>query len=56
MKLYEYLQTEYIEAGAAVSDKLAVLQAVTRLAKRNPILKEVTEDPILRGLKQREDL
>jgi len=56
MKLYEYLQTECIEASAAVSDKFAVLQAITRLAKRNPILKEVTEDQILRGLKQREDL
>jgi mannitol/fructose-specific phosphotransferase system IIA component (Ntr-type) len=56
MNLIHVLRRECIEAGAAPADKPAALAALAALAKRSPVLDQVDEGHILRGLSDREAL
>jgi len=56
MKLHEALREECIRAGVDVPDKAATLRAVARCAKESPILADVDEQEIVRGLEEREEL
>ncbi len=52
----QYLYEECIQYGSDASDKPALLKEIARLAKRSPILSEVSEEVILQGLMNREQL
>ena len=56
MKLIDVLRKECIVAGARFSDKAEVLREVVQAAKKNPILKDVSDKEILAGLEERESL
>ncbi len=56
MNLADFLYEECIQCGADVSDKNSVLKAIATLAKNSPLLRQVNEDTIFQGLKEREDL
>ncbi|MFO7906971.1 MAG: PTS sugar transporter subunit IIA [Planctomycetota bacterium] len=56
MRLFNALGLETIAAKAKLADKDEGLREVVRLAKASPLLKDVPEEAILEGLKQREVL
>ena len=55
-KLINVLQNECVFAGAQLSDKAQALRKIVQVAKKNPILKNVSDDEILAGLQERESL
>lgn len=54
MNVLEVVRPECAAAGLALGSKRDALQAVTRLAKANPLLSGVSEDEIVRALSDRE--
>jgi PTS system nitrogen regulatory IIA component len=56
MNLSEYLREECIQWGVQAPDKPSVLKAIAGLAKNCSVLKNVSEDDILKGLMEREKL
>ncbi len=56
MKLIDVLRKECVVAGAQLSDKAEALGEIVQVAKKSPILKEVSEQEILVGLEEREKL
>jgi PTS system nitrogen regulatory IIA component len=56
MNLIEVLRSECVEAQAHLSSKTEVLSCIARLAKKSPILNQLTEEAILKGLTDREEL
>lgn len=56
MKLIDVLRKECVVAGAQLSDKAEALGEIIQVAKRSPILKDVSEQEILVGLEEREKL
>jgi len=56
VKLYDALREECILAGVDLSDKAEALREVVRCAKQSPVLSEVDEQAMLRGLEEREAL
>ncbi len=56
MKLFDLLCPECIAACLDLANKEAALQKIVQLAKKSAILKDVEEEQILQGLKQREEL
>jgi len=56
MKLIDVLRKECVVAGAQLSDKAEALDEIVQVAKKSPILKDVSEQEILVGLEEREKL
>ena len=56
MKLVDVLRKECVVVGAKLNDKAATLREIARVAKLSPIIKDVNEEEILRGLQERESL
>lgn len=56
MKLIDVLRKECVVASAQFSDKADALKQIVQTAKKTTILKDVPEDDILAGLKERESL
>lgn len=56
MNLYEILHEECIRVDFKPSDKISVLKEIVKLSKRNSILDNKSEDEILQGLQDREQL
>lgn len=56
MTLYDALREECIVAGADLPDKAAALREVAHCAKQSPLLDQVDEQAVLRGLEEREAL
>ena len=56
MKLINVLRKECVVTGAEFSDKAEALRSVVQTAKKNTILKNVPEEEIFAGLKERESL
>lgn len=56
MELMEIVRPECVAASRAPKDKAEALQEVVRLAKASPLLKEVSEEDVLRGLREREEI
>jgi mannitol/fructose-specific phosphotransferase system IIA component (Ntr-type) len=56
MKLIESLRTECIQAQADCKTRDDVLATIANLAKKSPILEPITEETILSGLTDREEL
>jgi len=56
MKLANVLRQECVVANAQLADKAEALRQVAQAAKKCPILKDVDEQEILRGLQEREKL
>ena len=56
MRLDEALREECINVGVVLKDKRNALVEVARCAKNSPILRDVDEDVIVRGLEEREGL
>jgi len=56
MKLIDVLRKECVVAGAQLSDKAEALGEIVQVAKKSPILKDVSEQEILAGLEEREKL
>ena len=56
MKLIDVLREECTVAGADLPDKAAALCQVAQAAKKCPLLKDLDEQEILRGLQEREAL
>ncbi|MCD6441520.1 MAG: PTS sugar transporter subunit IIA [Candidatus Marinimicrobia bacterium] len=56
MNLYEILHEECIKVNFKPSDKISVLKEIAKLSKRNPVLDNKSEDEILQGLMDREQL
>jgi len=56
MKLIDVLKKECVVAGAQFNDKSEALREIVHLAKKSPILKDVPDEEILAGLKERESL
>lgn len=56
MNLIHALRTECIQARSECTSKEAALAALARLAKQSPILDNIDESRLLRGLTEREEL
>jgi len=56
MKLIEALRADCIAVGLAAADKDAVLKRVAQLAKSQPSLENITEEDLIKALKNRESL
>ncbi len=56
MNLFEVVRPECIVARARPADKSAALREVVRTAKHSPVLADVSEEEILKGLADREAL
>jgi PTS system nitrogen regulatory IIA component len=56
MKLIDVLREECIVAGAQFDDKTQALDQVVQIAKKSPLLQDVTAEDILAGLQGRESL
>ncbi len=56
MKLVNVLRKECMQANSAFNNKKEVLQAIAHLAKKSPILADVSEQSVLEGLRKREAL
>lgn len=56
MKLIDVLRKECVVASAQFSDKADVLRQVVKTAKKNTILKDVSDEELLAGLRERESL
>jgi len=56
MKLIDVLRKECVVAGARLGNKAEALDEIVQVAKKSPILKDVSEQEILAGLEEREKL
>lgn len=56
MNLLEILRSECVQAQAGCSNRDEVLSAIARLAKKSPVLANMEEATILKGLQDREEL
>jgi len=56
MNLHEILHEDCIKVNFKPSDKISVLKEISKLSKRNPVLDNKSEDEILQGLMDREQL
>jgi len=56
MKLIDVLRKECVVAGARFTGKVEALREIVQVAKKNPILKNVSDEKILAGLQERESL
>jgi PTS system nitrogen regulatory IIA component len=56
MNLIHALRNECTQADAQCSSRTEVLEAIAKLAKKSPVLKNMDEKTILKGLTDREDL
>jgi len=56
MKLIDVLRKECVIAGAKYENKAETLREIVQAAKKSPILKDVPDEEILAGLRQRESL
>lgn len=56
MKLINLLKKECIAPGLQLEGKIEVLSKIVEIAKKSPILKDVSREEILNGLKEREAL
>lgn len=56
MRLIDVVRSECVCAGAKVDGKGAALKEVVRVAKQSPILGDVPEEAILKGIEDRESL
>ena len=56
MKLIDVLRKECVVAGAEFKDKADALKQIVQTAKKNPILKDVSDEEIIAGLQERESL
>jgi len=56
MKLIDVLREECIVTGAQFHDKAEALRQIVQVAKKSPILKDVSDEEILAGLQERESL
>ena len=56
MKLIDVLRKECVTTSAQFADKAEALHSIVQAAKKNPILKDIPDDEILAGLKERESL
>ena len=56
MSLISYLQPECIRAGSSSRTKEEALREITELAKKNPVLKNVSGDRILKAFQAREKI
>ncbi|MHC4233124.1 MAG: PTS sugar transporter subunit IIA [Planctomycetota bacterium] len=56
MKLTELLRSECIRTGSTVDDKAMALCEVAALAKKSPVLKNISEEAVLEALQERETL
>lgn len=56
MNLFDVVRPECIVARARPADKSAALREVVRAARRSPVLADVPEEDILKGLRDREAL
>ena len=56
MKLAEYLSKECIQVGLKVTDKIDALKKIAKLAKKNPLVKNIDEQMIFQGFLDREKL
>jgi PTS system nitrogen regulatory IIA component len=56
MDLSGILAEECVQIGTQAADKKSILQEVARLAKKSPVLSDVSEEAILQALNERESL
>ena len=56
MNLFEALRKECIFAGVTPQNKARALAEVARCAKQSPLLANVTEETIIQGLEEREEI
>lgn len=56
MKLIDILRKECIVAGAQFANKAEALREIVQVAKKSPLLKDVSEEEIFAGLEERESL
>jgi PTS system nitrogen regulatory IIA component len=56
MNLIHVLRNECVQAGAPCQTRSDVLEAIAKLAKQSPVLANMAEATILKGLTDREDL
>ena len=56
MKLVDVLRQECIVANVELRDKASAMRQIVQVAKNSPVLKDVEQKDILRGLEQREAL
>lgn len=56
MNLINALRNECVETGSSCTSIDDVLSAIARLAKKSPVLENLSESDILQGLKDREEL
>lgn len=56
MRILDVLRKECVVAGARFENKSDVLKEIAHLAKKCPALQDITEDAVLTGLQEREEL
>lgn len=56
MKLVDVLRTECVEAQRDLASKDDILGAVAALARKSPLLRDVPEEAVVEGLRERESL
>lgn len=56
MNIGNFLNKESVQIGASSLNKNSILEDIAKLAKKNPILKNIDREEIYRRLKERETL